>query len=197
VGLATRRALAVCVALTASTLDARAQTASAAPRGAEADAFDPRIAFVDVQRVAIESETGKALAGRVEAISQQRTGELNEKRKALRAVQEKLDTAASVLNPGALAQLQREIERQQIDIQRFTEDAQADLQNLQVQLEGEFEAQLTPVLHDVAVERGLHLLFSAADSGLVWAAPSTLPPARQALWAGRASAQRADARYGS
>ncbi|MBI2834034.1 MAG: OmpH family outer membrane protein, partial [Acidobacteria bacterium] len=154
--------------------DGHAQTVATteSSREAQTDPGDTRIAVVNIQQVAAESVTGKALAGRVDALNQQKASELNQRRKALEAAQQKLESAASVLNPNALAQLQKDIERQQIDLQRFTEDAQADIQDLQAQVQNEFEARLTPILEEVARERGLHLLFSLVDSGLVWADPS-------------------------
>ena len=76
-----------------------------------------------------------------------------------------------MLSPTAIAQLQKDIERQQIDIQRFTEDAQTDVENLQTQLQDEFQLRLSPIIEDVASQRGLHLLFGfgVVDGGLVWA----------------------------
>ena len=58
---------------------------------------------------------------------------------------------------------------QQRDIQRFTEDAQQDLQALQQQLQEEFTRKLNPVLEKVAREKQLHMVFNATESGLVWA----------------------------
>jgi Skp family chaperone for outer membrane proteins len=77
-----------------------------------------------------------------------------------------------VLNANAVVLLQTEIDRLQKDIQRFTEDAQTDVQNLQAQLQDDFQRKLTPVVQQVATEKGLHMLFSVADSGLVWGDPS-------------------------
>ena len=57
------------------------------------------------------------------------------------------------MSPNALAQLQKEIERQQVDIQRFTEDAQQEVTQLQQQLQDEFQRKLTPVIAQVADER--------------------------------------------
>jgi outer membrane protein len=159
-----------------------AQAAPAAPPAAAAQAPAPPVqrpfptgtkyAFVNIQRIAAESAAGKTLAGKVQALNQQKVNELNEKNKALQASQQKLESGASVLSPTAAAQLQKEIERQQIDIQRFTEDAQQDVTNLQTQLQDEFQVRLTPIIQEVANERGLHLLFSVVDSGLVWADPA-------------------------
>ena len=71
----------------------------------------------------------------------------------------------------ARAQLQAEIERQQRDLQRFTEDAQQDVQQLAEQVEGEFNRKLTPIIDRVAKQKGVHFVFNAAQSGLIWAEP--------------------------
>jgi outer membrane protein len=159
-----------------------AQGAPAAPPAAAVQAPAPPVqrpfptgtkyAFVNIQRIAAESAAGKTLAGKVQALNQQKVNELNEKNKALQASQQKLEAGASVLSVTAAAQLQKDIERQQIDIQRFTEDAQQEVTNLQTQLQDEFQVRLTPIIQEVANDRGLHLLFSVVDSGLVWADPA-------------------------
>jgi len=160
-----------------------AQTPAAAPPAAvQAQAPAPQVqrpfpvgtkyAFVNIQRIAAESAAGKTLAGKVQALNQQKVNELNEKNKALQGSQQKLESGGSVLSPTAIAQLQKDIERQQVDIQRFTEDAQQDVTSLQTQLQEEFQVRLSPIIQEVATERGLHMLFSVVDSGLVWADPS-------------------------
>ncbi len=171
--------LAAALSVMLGTAAAFAQAPAAAQPAPQASAPAPRpfpagskYAFVNIQRVAAESAAGKTLAGRVAAMNQQKVNELNEKNKTLQAAQQKLESGASVLSPNAVAQLQKDIERQQVDIQRFTEDAQQEVQNLQTQLQEEFQIRLSPVIQQLATERGLHLLFSVADSGLIWADPS-------------------------
>lgn len=175
-------AAALCVMLGAAPTFAQAPAApqQAAPAQAQAPAqpvqrvfpAGTKYAFVNVQRIAAESAAGKTLAGKVQALNQQKVNELNERNKALQATQQKLEAGASVLSPTAVAQLQKDIERQQIDIQRFTEDAQQEVTTLQGQLQDEFQVRLSPVIQQLAAERGLHLLFSVVDSGLVWADPA-------------------------
>lgn len=173
-------AAALCVMLGAAPTYAQAP-APAPPAAPQPQAAAPvqkpfptgtKYAFVNIQRIAAESAAGKTLAGKVQALNQQKVNELNEKNKALQATQQKLDAGASVLSATAVAQLQKDIERQQIDIQRFTEDAQQDVTNMQTQLQDEFQVRLSPIIQQVANERGLHMLFSVVDSGLVWADPS-------------------------
>jgi outer membrane protein len=131
-----------------------------------------KYAFVNVQRIASESAEGKAATTQVQALNNKKVEELNAKNKQLQASQQKLESGGSVMSPAALAQLQKEIERQQVDIQRFTEDAQQEVTQLQQQLQDEFQRKLTPVIQQVATERQLHMMFSVVDSGLVWGDPS-------------------------
>ena len=54
---------------------------------------------------------------------------------------------------------------------RMQQDAQAELNELQQELQGEFQKKLLPVLEVLAKEKGLQFLFSGADAGLIWAEP--------------------------
>ena len=131
-----------------------------------------KYAFLNVQYIVANSSEGKALNAKAQALQEQKAKELNEKNKQLQASQEKLEKSGTVMSDQARQQLQLDIERQQRDIQRFTEDAEQDVQRLAQQLQVEFERKLRPVLDTVAKEKGIHFIFNAADSGLVWAEPS-------------------------
>jgi outer membrane protein len=130
-----------------------------------------KYAYINVQRIAAESADGKTATDRVKALNDQKVKELNDKNRQMQAAQQKLEQGGSVLSDAARAQLTAEIERQQRDIQRFTEDAQQDVQALQQQLQEDFQRKLNPVIDRVAREKQVHMVFSAADSGLVWADP--------------------------
>jgi len=131
-----------------------------------------RMAFLDLQRIAAESTEGKTASSKVQALTQKKSAELQDKQKALQATQQKLEQGGSVLNDSARAQLQADIERQQCDIQRATEDAQQEVTNLTQQLQAQFEERLRPIVDKVAKEKQVHFIFSAAESGLVWADPT-------------------------
>jgi Skp family chaperone for outer membrane proteins len=124
-----------------------------------------KYAYVNLQVVAQESAQGKAFNAKVQTLQEQRVKELQDKDKAMKSNQEKLEKGATVLNDQARAQLQTEIEKQQRDIQRATEDAQQ-------QLQGEFERLVLPAIDKVAKEKQVHFVFDGAQSGLVWADPS-------------------------
>ena len=82
-----------------------------------------KYAYVNVQAVAAASAEGKAAAEKIKGLQEQKSRELQEKNKTLQSAQQKLEQGGSVLSDQARAQLQTEIERQQRDLQRFTERA--------------------------------------------------------------------------
>jgi len=130
-----------------------------------------KVGFVNLQAIAQLSADGKTAAQKVNALAQKKQTEAADKAKALQTNQQKLETSGSVMSEAARAQLQKDIERQTVEGQRFEQDAQAELNELQQQLQQEFQARLMPVLESISKEKGLQVLFSAGDSGVIWAEP--------------------------
>jgi len=130
-----------------------------------------KYAFVNIQRIANESAEGKAATARINALVQRKQTEGADRTKQLQAAQQKLEAGGSVLSENARGQLQKEIDRLTVDIQRFNEDAQEEVTALQNEAQGEFQTKLVPVIQQVARERGLLAVFSAADSGVIWGEP--------------------------
>jgi outer membrane protein len=150
-----------------------APAAPAAPAPAVPKPFPEgaKIGYVVLQRIANESAEGKASTAKIQALQQKKSTELQEKQKQLQGLEEKLKKEGSVMSSTAQADVQKQVERLQVDIQRFTQDAQQEIQELTTQLQGAFEQRMTPILGQVGQEKGLHYIFNAPDSGIVWADP--------------------------
>jgi outer membrane protein len=148
-----------------------AAPAAAAPQAAAAPALKfpegAKYAFINIQRIASESAEGKASSARIEQLRSKKAAELAEKNKTVEGLQAKQRSA--VLGEAAAAQIQKDIDKTQVEIQRMTQDAQSELQDLQNELQLDFQRKVGPVIESVAREKGLQLLFSQQDSGLVWA----------------------------
>jgi len=153
--------------------------APAAPAPAAAQAPTPpapkpfpqgaKVAYVVLQRIANESADGRVATTRIQALQQKKAAELNDKNKQLTTSQQKLEKEGAVMSPAAAAELQKTIERLNVEVQRFTQDAQAEVQELQQSLQAEFQQRLEPVLQQVATDMGLQFVFNGPDAGLVWA----------------------------
>jgi outer membrane protein len=122
--------------------------------------------------VAALSGEGKLAAAKVQALIQRKQAEAATRQKALAENQNKLQQSGALLSDAARTQLEREIERQNVEGQRFQQDAQTEINDMNQQLQAEFEQKLRPVLDELAREKKLYLLLSAADAGLVWADPA-------------------------
>ncbi len=128
-----------------------------------------KIAFINIPRIAAESAEGKASTGRVNALREKKVGELSAKNKQVESAQQKL-ASGGLLSDEARAATQKEIDRLNVEVQRMQQDAEAEMTELQQQLQLDFQRKLSPVIQQIAVERGLHMLLST-DAGLVWAEP--------------------------
>src|SRR5256885_5539208 len=180
-GLTVMRAFVVAAALslTLAAAPAFAQATAPAPAAPAAAQALPEVpfpagakyAFVNIQRVAAESQQGKALSLRVQAMNNQKLTELDSKNKSLQTSQQRLDSGASVLSDAARSQLEKDIDRLQTDIQRFTDDAQKEVQDLQNELQLEFQQKLGPIVQAIFNEKKLEILFSATDAGVLIADP--------------------------
>jgi Skp family chaperone for outer membrane proteins len=130
-----------------------------------------KVAYVNLQQIANLSAEGKSLTAKVQALMQKKQTEAAAKSKALADAQQKQAQSGALMSDAARAALEKDIERMNVEGQRFQQDAQAEINELSQQLQNEFQQKLFPILDLVAKEKGIDLLLSAADAGMVWAAP--------------------------
>jgi len=149
-----------------------AQTPPAAPKAPPVPfPQDAKIAFIDVNMIAGTSAAGKDASKKLTDFTTKKSAEIADKNKQLQALTTKRDTGGAVLNDTARATLDKDIDKLQRDIQFAQSNAQAELQDLQNELQGEFQKRLLPVIEEVAKEKGLHAVFSIADSGAAYVHP--------------------------
>jgi outer membrane protein len=176
VALALSAALAVGPASTWAQVPAPAPQkpapAAAAPAAAPQKSFPEgfKIAYINPQRILAESVLGKASTTRLSALRAQKLAELTAKNKELDAAQQKLASASMVSQEASVA-AQRSVDRIQVDIQRLQQDAEAALQELQQQLNVEFDRALAPIVAQVASEKSLVLLLRLDTGSIAWADP--------------------------
>jgi Skp family chaperone for outer membrane proteins len=147
---------------------------AAQPAPAPAPApFPPgsKIAFVDFQRVAAESVEGQLSSARINALVAKKQSEGAEKAKQLQANEQRLAQSGAVMSESARSQLEKDIERQKRETERFQQDAQAEITELQQELQADFQKKISPLVQQVVQEKGLQLLLSRADAGIVWGEP--------------------------
>ena len=148
----------------APTLTPKPQPPAPFPQGA-------KIAFINIQTIAAGSTVGKDASKRLQDLNSKKVSEINDKQKQLQALQTKLNQGTSVMNDSARGQLEKDIDKLQRDIQFSQQNAQAEMNELQNDLQGEFQQKLLPIVKAVAEEKGLHAVFSIGDSGVAYYDP--------------------------
>jgi len=145
--------------------------AAQSPQPASLDAF--RLAFVSPQRAFYESNDGKAAQARLNSLQSQASREVDARNAKLKTLQQELAERGSVLADSARREREQQIERFQLDMQRFMEDAQAEFLGVQRNLEKAFLAKFGNAVVMVAKKRGLLFVLNQ-DSGVLAYADPTL-----------------------
>ena len=96
------------------------------------------------------------------------------------------------MNEAARVQLEKEIEKQTKDAERFQQDAQAEINELQQEVQNEFVKKLSPIVEQLAKKNGNELVIdcphdigsmrapSSPSSATMSATPSRRPRASRA-----------------
>lgn len=120
---------------------------------------DSPAAVVNIQRLVEESTVGKAFATQLRAFQ-------TEKQKAI------ADKQAEVQQLNRSSALPARVERAQVELERLTQDAEAELAALNQQLQDEFARKLRPVVAQIAEEDHIGIVFQYPQQVIVWASPS-------------------------
>jgi Skp family chaperone for outer membrane proteins len=120
-------------------------------------AFPP--AILNLQRLMAESIEGKAVIAKLEASRTEHLKTLEGKRAEVNELIKKKAAAAS-------------IQRSQVELERMTEDADAQMTELQRALQVDFFKKVEPVASQIAVEDKLGILFTFPNPNIVWTGPS-------------------------
>jgi outer membrane protein len=143
-----------------------AQPAAQAPKEAPASGVSAaagRVAVVDFQKAVVDNSEGKKAQEKFMAEVNKRQKDFEEKQKNLSDLQNKLQTQDKVLGDPAKADLSRQIDKLNTDLQRMNDDAQKDLGDLQQQLFRPIMEQTQKVLQAYSTENGFSVVFDVSS----------------------------------
>lgn len=132
---------------------------------------DAKIAFVDIQEIANQSAAGKDASAKLKALNDKKMADLQAKNKQLQDMMAKRDQGGAVLSEPARAQLEKDIENLQRQLQFDQQTAQSDVTDLQNELQAEFQKKLIPIIEQIGKDKGLHAVFSKGDAGAIYVGP--------------------------
>ena len=106
------------------------------------------------------------------ALQDEKARAVEEKNKALQAQEQAFEQSSSLLSDSARSQRISELQKFRVDVQRFIEDAKAELMRVERDAESAFVIKLKPALAKVAQDKGLQMVFNSDDGLIAWFNPS-------------------------
>ena len=128
-----------------------------------------KIGVIEVQKIVQESAIGKESLARVQKVQQAKQEDLQKRQKELRDMEQKIQDQGKSLSEDAMEKLQKDYQSKALDLKRFQDDAQRELEESQRKELGELEKRIMPVINEVAREQGYSLVFNKFNSGLLFA----------------------------
>jgi outer membrane protein len=153
------------LAVAIAAVPANAQSA-AAPAPA---AGTVKIGVIEVQRIVQESAVGKESLARVQKLQQAKQEDLVKRQKELRDLEQKIQDQGKSLSEDAMEKVQKDYQAKAVELKRFQDDAQRELEEAQRKELGDLEKRIMPVINEVAREQGYQLVFNKFNSGLLFA----------------------------
>jgi outer membrane protein len=138
-----------------------------------AQGTNAKVGVIDVQRIVGESAVGKESLARVQKVQQAKQEELAKRQKDLRDLEQKISEQGKSLSEEAMEKVQKDYQGKALDLKRFQDDAQRELEETQRRELGELEKRIMPIIDGVAKEQGFTLIFNKFQSGLLFAGEGT------------------------
>lgn len=126
------------------------------------------VAVIDNARVFEESEPGKSASQQIEANFSSWQDQITTLETELQGLLTQRQQQASIMTADALRALDSDIEQKQVDIQRRRDDAQRQFTRIRDQVLASLEAQVTPVVGQLADELGYAVVLNSATPGLLY-----------------------------
>src|SRR5688500_7375278 len=131
-----------------------------------------RVGAISLAYVARSSKAGQAALAEIEKVVKQKESEAVTRAAELEQQRAALQKVSAGLSARAITDLQKAFDKSRVDLERFQQDAQAEIERLQAKFDADFRVQLTPVIDAVSKEKGLHFVFGLEQAAIVWWSPT-------------------------
>ena len=137
---------------------------SALLAGASAGLAQTKVGIINLQRAVLESAEIKKASTELEAKYKPRQTAVEKLQKDLQGIQQNLQTNAGKLTPQAEADLTAQGQRKQRELQRLSEDLQADVERDRNDILGRSSQRMQAVVKKVAEAKGLDVVVDISNA---------------------------------
>jgi outer membrane protein len=122
-----------------------------------------KIVIVNFERAVVESAEGKKASEKFNATFKAKQEDLEKRQKDIDDSTKKLQNGARTLTDAAKAEIQKDIDRKNTELQRLNEDAQKELQSLRDELLRPIAEKATALMNALAAEQGYTLVVDISN----------------------------------
>jgi outer membrane protein len=127
-----------------------------------------KIAFVDVQKVMVESVRGKEVLSKLQAEKEAKQKEIEAKEAEIRKMEAELEKQGSVLSEPARREREEAIRKKIRDLRRTVEDVNRDLAQRQRDLESQLAKDIAAIIRSYGKEHGYLLIVERGAAGVIY-----------------------------
>ncbi len=137
--------------------------------GLTAQAQDAKIAYIDAQRLILESAPGKEAAGKMEKLQKEKQAQLDKIELNIKKLAEQLSAKSPAMSEKAKADLEDQYQQELKNRERFLKDAQEELRKKEASLIKPIRDDLDKIISDYGKKNALDIIFDSKMPGLIYA----------------------------
>lgn len=132
-----------------------------------------KIGILDLQGVMENSVQGKRFQAEMEKLTAGKQQEISSREGTIQGIQRELDAGANVLSDQAKREKQEEAERLIIELRRYRDDAERELESRYRRMLADVEEKILPIITAFGEQNNYTLILARMQSGLVYASRTT------------------------
>lgn len=118
----------------------------------------PKIGLVDPERIIKESMEMQKVYKELQALVEKKQDELKRKQGEVATMEEKYQTQASVLSSEKRSQLEEQIRKGYVELDKFKEDSKIEIQTKENAALGEMEKRVAPIIAEIGKQENYTLI---------------------------------------
>jgi outer membrane protein len=120
-----------------------------------------KIGIINTNKIISESVEGKKFLNYLETKQKEKQTEIDAMRNKLQQDLEQFQRQQSSLSDEARLRKQSELNRRRTDLDRYIEDAEAEMQSIQRERFAQIQKKIMPIIQQIGSEQGFTLIFEA------------------------------------
>jgi outer membrane protein len=130
-----------------------------------------KIGVVNSQDVLEKSSEGKKAIAQLQEKNRSQQSRLSKLDEEISQLETKLNTQRLTLTNEAMIQMSSDLEKKRTEKKRLTEDANREIQDMQIRLFNRVQNELLPIIEQLGKERNIDLILDLASSGAIYFNP--------------------------